>query len=265
MEHINLKIPKHSYFFGFAQADGHLKQSSRNKGRLQIEIAQRDKDILQSFQKLFPLIYSSITSRVRDTNFKKNYKSYSFNICNWGFRKELNALGIPYGKKSKIIAPPKSDFCEKDYIRGLVDGDGSIGITGAEFPFISIVIKSEILKDYLFNVIKKNTGERKKINRNARDDVYNIMINKEKAQQFIQYLYYPGCLALKRKLRKAEIALKWTRPKGMRRVLNKKFWENWEDEYILNHNIEESCDYLKRTKSSVSMRLWRFKNNKIKV
>lgn len=49
----------------------------------------------------------------------------------------------------------------------------------------------------------------------------------------------------------------------MRRVLNKKFWEEWKDKYILTHSRKESCHYLKRTKSSVDMRLWRFNTNKI--
>lgn len=264
MKYINLKTPEHSYFFGFSQADGYLEEHSRNRGRLRIELGKRDKNVLKSFKEAFPSVYSSITSRVRDTNFKENHKSYTFNIYNKEFRGKLNKLGLPYGKKPEIISSPKGDFCERDYIRGLVDGDGSVGITGRGFPFISFTVKSEELKDYLLKVIEKIVGEKKRLNRNKRDDVYNIMVNREKAQQLIKYLYYPGCLALKRKLNSAKIALKWKRPKDMKRHFQK-FWEEWEDEYTLSHSIEESCDYLKRTKSSVKNRLWRLRNNKIKV
>jgi hypothetical protein len=38
------------------------------------------------------------------------------------------AIGIPYGKKSETVNPPSNPFSEKDYIRGLIDGDGSIGM-----------------------------------------------------------------------------------------------------------------------------------------
>ena len=31
MKYINLKIPEHSYFFGFAQADGYLEEHSRKR------------------------------------------------------------------------------------------------------------------------------------------------------------------------------------------------------------------------------------------
>jgi len=265
MEHINLKIPEYSYFFGFTQADGSLTESSRNRGKLQIELGEKDLHILKSFKALFPSLYSSISFRKRDTNFKKNYRSHVLAMFDRSFREEINGLGIPYGKKSEIIAPPESNFCERDYIRGLVDGDGSVGITGKGLPFISVVVKSENLKDYLLDVIERITGERKRLNRNKRDNVYNIMVNREKAQEFIKYLYYPDCLALKRKLKKAEIALRWTRTKDMRRVLNKKFWEKWEDEYILNHDMLESCKHLQRTKKSVGMRLWRFQTNQIRI
>ena len=261
MEYINLKIPEHSYFFGFAQTDGNLDKLSRNRGHLAIEIKEKDRDILESFQKLFLLVYSSIGIRIRDTNFKKNHKSCTLTICDKRFRDEINKLGIPYGKKPEIISTPRSNFCERDYIRGLVDGDGSVGLTEKRFPFISLTMKSEKLKEYFLIVIERITGEKKKLCRNKRDDIYNIMLNREKAQKFIRYLYYPGCLALKRKLTEAKIALKWKRPKTMKRIFQR-FWEPQEDKYVLNHLLEENCNYLKRTGRSIKMRLWRLKNNK---
>lgn len=263
MKYLNLKIPEHSYFFGFVQADGNLNKpyEKREKGRLCIELGKEDLHILESFKKLFPSVYSGITTRTRDTNFKKGHTSYTLTICDMGFRNEINELGVPYGKKDKNILPPLANFSERDYIRGLVDGDGSVGITGKRFPFISISVKSEKLKDYLCETIEKNIGERKRLSRNKRDDTYNIMLNREKAQKFIKYLYYSDCLALKRKLRKAEEALKWKRLKILKRIFQK-FWEPWEDEYILNHSIEESCNELKRTARSIKMRLWRLNNHK---
>jgi len=260
MKYINLKIPEHSYFFGFVQTDGNLNHPliGNKKGRLRIELGEEDLHVLKSFKQLFPSIYSSISDRIRDTNFKKNNKAYTFNIYNISFRNELNALGIPYGKKSEIISPPEGNFLERDYIRGLIDGDGSVGITAKGLPFISFTVRREGLKKYFFNVIEKITGERKNLNRNKRDNIYNIMLNREKAQKFIEYLYYPDCLALRRKLKKAKIALRWKRPKNMKRVFQK-FWEEWEEKYILTHTIEEGCNYLKRTKSSVKNKLWDLK------
>jgi len=263
MKHINLKIPEHSYFFGFTQADGTLGKikNFRNKGRLQIEVGEKDTHILKSFKQLFPSVYSGLRARTRDTNFKKGHTSYTLTICDMKFRNEINKLGIPYGKKSENVIPPTTDFCERDYIRGLIDGDGSVGITRKALPFISISVKSEPLKNYLCEIIEKIVGEKKRLSRNKRDNTYNIMLGRERAQKFIKYLYYPGCLSLKRKLRKVKSALKWKRPKDLKRIFSK-FWEPWEDKYILDHPLKESRNYLERTERSIKMRLWRFKNHR---
>lgn len=262
MRYINLKDPRHSYFFGFIQADGTLRAFPRNRGYLEIELAERDKEILKIFKKLFSSIASPIHKRVRDINFKKRYASYILRIFKKEFREELTKLGFVPGKKFLYISPPKCEFRERDYIRGLIDADGSVGIAKEGYPFISISVKSEELKAYLCEVIERITGERKNIMRNKRDDVYNIMLVREKAQQFIRYLYYPGCLALKRKIRKAEKAMKWKRPKNLKRIIKRKFWEPREDEYILTHPLKESCAKLKRSEGSIKMRIWRLKNNK---
>jgi hypothetical protein len=263
-KYINLRIPEYSYFFGFAQTDGSLSSPKKfpNKGKFQIEINGKDLHILKSFKKLFPLVYSSIKKRVRNTNFKNNHTSYVLVISDKSFRDEINTLGIPYGRKSEIISSPKTNFRERDYIRGLIDGDGSLGMTARNVPFVSFTVKSEKLKDYLVDFVEKLTSERKKLARNKRDSIYNIMINREKAQKIIKYLYYPECLCLKRKLKSAKIALNWKRPKGLVRILNKKFWDKTQDEYVLNHRVDESCNYLKRTRRSIGMRLWRLRNNK---
>ena len=260
MKYINLKRPEHSYFFGFAQADGSLRKQSRNRGYLEFELKKEDEEILEFFRKLFSFS-SSIKKRIRNTNFKKNYESRAIRIFPKEFRDELLKLGLSPGKKFLNVFPPECDFCERDYIRGLIDGDGSVGTTKREVPFISVSVKSERLKNYLCQVIERITGERKRLMRNKRDNAYNIMVNREKAQKFIKYLYYPSCLALKRKFKKAQKALKWRRPKVLKKILQK-FWEPWEDKFILNHTLEESCEFLKRTERSIKMRLWRLKNHK---
>jgi hypothetical protein len=260
MKYLNLKTPEHSYFFGFAQADGSLRKQSRNRGYLEFELKKEDGEILEFFRKLFPFS-SSIKKRVRNTNFKKNSESRAIRIFPKKFRDELLKLGLSPGKKSLNTFPPKCSFSERDYIRGLIDGDGSVGTTRKGFPFISLTVKSEALKNYLCGVIEKVIKERKRISRNKRDNIYNIMLNREKAQKFIKYLYYPRCLTLKRKLKKAQEALKWKRPETLKRIF-KKFWKPWEDKYIFSHSIEESCNHLMRTERSIKMRLWRLNNHK---
>lgn len=69
-------------------------------------------------------------------------------------------------------------------------------------------------------------------------------------------MYYDGCLSLDRKYQKSIEVKKWERPGGMI-ISPKKYWTDGQDEYILNHEIEESMDYLDRSEKSIKMRLWR--------
>ena len=243
-----------AYFFGFIQCDGHLSQSTRNRGRIQIELKDGDEELLEKFGKLSKHNYS-VKKRTRDTNFKKNYTSVSLSIYNRDFRTEINSLGIPYGKKSDIIVMP-NNISEIDYFRGIIDADGTLGITATGLPFIGFTTQSESLAKSFINFIHETVGQKKSLNRNNRDHIYSIIVMKENAQAIIRKLYYNDCLCLARKLQKAREALSWQRPKEMKKIISKR-WDEQEVEYIKTHTIEESVKKLKRTKSSIKMKLLR--------
>jgi hypothetical protein len=212
----DLKKPPYSYMIGFIQADGNLFAMERNRGRLSIEINNRDKYILKQFQKLIPA-YSSITSRERTIVFKSKNKIYHKKYVNLRcysreFRETINYYGVPYGRKNTTIEPPKSRHSEIDYWRGMIDGNGSVGFTATGKPFISLVICSDALAEAYFKFLNKKLQVNKDVNRNARDKVYNVMLSNEDAQKLISILYYDNCLSLPRKYKIAKEISKWKRP-----------------------------------------------------
>jgi hypothetical protein len=248
--YINLLDPNHAYLIGFIYGDGSLTNGpkGRNKGKMEIEINIRDADILQKFQEIVP-VYSSLKSRNRETRFSNRGKIYKnetmiFTISDFVFRQELNQIGVPFGKKSLVIRPPRDKYSVPDFWRGFIDADGSLGLTKPGLPFISLVTASApMAQEYLFMAWKVTRCYRSS-SRNKRDNIFNILYMREPAQQIIRYLYYPGCLTLQRKMEMAIDALNWTRPEGMRkRVLGHK-WREEEDDYILNHSSKESMTYL---------------------
>ncbi|WP_323184659.1 hypothetical protein [Streptomyces sp. NBC_00199] len=121
---MDLTVPEYAYMFGFLQADGHLQQGVGQKGRLTVEISARDIHLLREFQRLTPY-YSSITERTRSTNFTETHTSATWSMCSLDARTTLNELGLPYGRKSKTIAPPRGEFSHRDYLRGVVDAGKS--------------------------------------------------------------------------------------------------------------------------------------------
>jgi hypothetical protein len=230
----NICNPEYSYFIGFIQADGHLQKNTRNRGKLTIEISVRDIDILNKFQKIIP-VNSTMYTRVRQTNFSNSHTGVTLNVFDKEFRDTINYYGVPYGKKSDIIKPPDCDYSEHDYWRGIIDADGSIGMTSKGLPFISLVTAS----GDLYNV-------------------FNITIGRENSQKIIQSLYYSNCIALDRKIALAQNVLKWKRPDNLPIKTKMPKWSQEEIELLYNNDVKTLKKLLPyRTETAIKVKKYR--------
>ncbi|MEU0069790.1 hypothetical protein ABZ027_09665 [Streptomyces sp. NPDC006332] len=262
---MNLAVPEYAYMFGFLQADGHLSQQSRQRGRLTVEINAKDIDLLREFQRLTPY-NSSITERTRSTNFAETAHSAIWRTCSLEARTRLNELRLPYGRKSKDIAPPRAEFAACDYLRCVIDADGSVGYTSQGLPFISLTTASTSIAAYLCFYAGKITGAERTLKRNARDDIFNILYTKENAQKLAAHLYYKGCLALERKKTAADSLSTWVRPAGMRIAPERRRWTAWEDRVLLTLNDDAAAaKELGRTEKSCYIRLWRLRTGQAAI
>lgn len=262
MARLDLTTPVLAYVFGLAQTDGSLSVETRNRGRLSFEISRADEEILVRIAAALPCS-STLKHRKRDTNFKKDYESSVLRIFDRAWRSRFLDWGVPVGRKSSIVRPPAAPFSEVDYIRGLADGDGSLGFTAKGLPFVSFVTSSTVLADFYVDFLHRTTGRpRKRTSRNARDGVYNIVVFNEAAQIVADTLYYEGCLGMARKYAAAQAVRAWTRPRGMRRVLQRSSWSVEEDAFILEHSVPDSMSQLRRSRASVGMRLWRLRGGR---
>ena len=253
---LNLTSPEGAYTFGFIQADGHLsKEKNRNSGKMRIELNARDADILYKLEKIIP-VKTTISTRTRDTNFKKDYSTITLSAYDLKFREFLNQNGIPYGKKHKTIEPPKIPHLQIDYYRGLIDGDGSLGLTNDNRPFVSLNTSSMTLVENYLKFLKQELNHDMVSNPNKRDSTYNIILFDEIAQSYARLLYYDGCLAMDRKIKSAEEIKNWNRT-TKKRDYDVKAWTDEEDQFIQIHEIKDSMEKLNRTEQSINMRLWR--------
>lgn len=256
---LDLCQPKIAYMIGFIMSDGNLYKQSGNKGRMCIEIQKQDDHILKEMGSLVDCNYS-IRERTRNTNFKDNYTSVRLTICDFNFRNELIRVGVPEGKKFDICDIPKVDYSEIDFWRGIIDGDGSLGLTSQNIPFISLITNSENLANSYIKFLEKYSGKKKTSTRNNRDKNFNIMVTKEDAQKLVKILYYNECICLERKLQKSKEVLNWERPSEMKKIdFEKKNWTKEEDLFIQSHNLDECIQTLQRTGQSIKMRKWRIK------
>ncbi|MFE0677030.1 LAGLIDADG family homing endonuclease [Streptomyces sp. NPDC058867] len=261
---MDLTVPEYAYMFGFLQADGHLSRGVGQKGRLTVEISARDIDILREFQRLTPY-YSSITGRTRSTNFADTHTSAIWTLCSLEARTRLNELGLPYGHKSRTVSPPSSTaFSHRDYLRGIIDADGSVGHTNRGLPFVSLTTASTPIAAFLSTYAQEITGSQRTLKRNARDGIYNVLYTKENAQALAAHLYYEGCLSLQRKQAAAESLGSWVRPESMRIAPPRRRWTAQEDHILLElKSPTAAARALGRTAQSCNLRHWRLRNGMI--
>ncbi|MEW1718388.1 hypothetical protein [Streptomyces sp. NPDC093109] len=260
---MDLENPDYAYMFGFLQTDGHLSQGTGQKGKLSLEINVRDIAILREFQRLTPY-NSSITERTRSTNFTDSHHSATWTLCSLEARTTINQLGLPYGRKSRTIAPPRVPFSGRDYLRGVIDADGSVGYTAQGLPFISPTSASTAVSVYLGRYAQQLTGTERLIKRNSRDQVYNVVYTKEAAMRLAEDLYYPGCLALERKRVSAASLASWERPAGMKVAPPRRRWTDSEDRILLESgNAAVTATALGRTVTSCALRLWRLRSGRV--
>jgi hypothetical protein len=256
---INISSEHLSYIIGFLQGDGNNYAQSRNRGRITVEISARDKDILDKIEKCLEGIHIGRGDRTRDTNFKEDYQSSSLGLFDLETRQYLSQF-IPIGKKSGKVKPPeKESFFEKHaYIRGLVDADGSIGMTAQNRPFWSLCTDSEFVKDFVLLDIKNTLDFEKRMNRNKRDNIYNIVLFDEDAVEYSKLLYSAATIFLDRKHNKFLETLEWKRTTPKRKGKHKT-WLPYEDKVVLDTSIslKEKMSMLRRSRSSIVTRSWR--------
>ena len=213
---MDIKKQVYSYIYGILLTDGNLSLYTRNRGKVTLEISEKDRDILYQINKLVP---GGIRHRQRVTNFSngKIFVSFTWENHKKEFREELMSYGFPYENKSENALPPSSEYNEKGFWRGVIDGDGSLGYTANGFPFLSFVTKSEQLKTAYLKFLLTHFEIAKLPNRNTRDFIYNICVYKENAQRVSDFLYKNSGIFIPRKYNKYLEVKRWVRPLTMKK------------------------------------------------
>ena len=242
-----------SYLFGLLITDGHLSLSSRNRGCVSLEVSVKDEDIIKKLVDKIP--GSKIHYRERNTNFLNNYKTCIFSNHHLEFRQYLIDNGYPIKDKTLNACPPKNEYNKYSFWRGVIDGDGSLGNINDKYsvPFVSLVTKSEPLKEAYCSFLYDEFKIKKQVNRNKRDNVYNIVIKNEEAIELAKLLYLNDKpdIYIDRKYKLAIKMQEWRRDPACKKLPAKRFWTKEEEEFILNHSLEESIESLNRTKKAI--------------
>jgi len=202
-----------AYILGFIFADGNITKVTHNgsSDKLSFGVNNRDIDILKKIKEEF--------SAGQTLSIGKKYVHFS--IHSQVIVDDLKKLGVSYRKSlrkspGKIPKVPKK--YTRDFIRGIVDGDGSISFDKRKYPTLNICGKKEIItfirNHFLskFNIYSKIAQAKhygKKYN------LFYITYRCNSAKTLINYLYTNADLYLERKFKLAkqcsEIKMKYRR------------------------------------------------------
>jgi hypothetical protein len=248
--------PEVAYLIGLLQTDGSHHGSLDAKGKVTLELAARDAAVLPRLAAVIPC-YTSIRTRTRDTNFSKAYESATLGFYDQQARKAIAVLGVPPGRKSRTVAPPSQPFSKADYVRGVLDGDGSVGFTGKGLPFVSLVTASPGLAEFFCRVVKEVCGVDRTARPNARDGVANIVLFNAAAVKLAAWAWHsPEAIGIDRKREAAAKVAAWTPDpaNAARYNIVRRSWTPEEDQIVRAHSIEKAAKLLGRTEGSVRSR-----------
>lgn len=192
-----------AYILGFTLADGCIIRGTYKgySDSLKFGVQLLDIDILKKIKNEF--IAEHKLSIVKN--------AVHFSISSQTIVNDLKRLGISYCKSLNENLPVIPKKYIKDFIRGIVDGDGGIGIDKKGQPVFMICGGEKIMifiRDYFLNKMQVYS----KVGRRGysglqKNFLYEIKYKSSSALKILNYLYTNSCLYLDRKYKLAKRCL----------------------------------------------------------
>lgn len=190
----NIDTEKKAWLLGFILADGNITIPSKspNAKLFQLEIQQRDVEVLQILCDEIGLSYSNIKTYKRSNRNTQPTVKVSFNsniFCN-----HLIALGIVPNKTFVAQIPQIPLNLTNHFLRGLIDGDGRISSTS-----ITLFGNEFVIKEYSKIILSQTQIPSTSIKYYKTTCFSASVFKKEDRLKLAEYLYKDATVFLKRK------------------------------------------------------------------
>lgn len=193
-----------AYATGLFCADGHLSIDGRH-----LDFTSKDFQQVQNFKRVFNLT-APITKKAREKSGEKKYFCLKFSDV--GLYRFFQELGVPQQKSLNIGKLRISTELFPDFLRGVFDGDGSIGMHNhpeSEKKQIKIRIASGSVGflNWINSMLKKGGLCSGQVSFGCR--VFHLTFCKRDSLRLIPFIYYrDDLICLNRKRRIAVDAIK---------------------------------------------------------
>ena len=215
------------YTIGLIATDGNLSKDCRH-----IVITSKDEDLLKGVKKILNLSLK-LTKKARSQEKEKKY--FALQIGDVNFYKFLLNVGLTPKKSLTLDKIDVPDKYFKDFLRGVIDGDGSISSwihkSNRNIQWSSRIFSGSKL---FINWLKEKTEKQfkikgklhisKKINTNP---LYTLKFGKFSTKTILSNCYYQGSFALGRKASSAQRCL-LSEDKLSKYGVHKPGWRNWQ-------------------------------------
>jgi DNA-binding transcriptional regulator WhiA len=181
-----------AYVLGFFMADGCVEPKYN---RISCELSMRDYDHLVNIRNL-------IGSR-NPICVKKRRNSCSLAIHNRKMVNDVVSKGMIPRKTTRVRLPYMPTEVFKDFLRGYIDGDGSIYYNDGKYLRLQILGNLKYIKDMHEKILSLYgvTGHISEHNKHlGRKNCYRLMYYSAKARAILDDIYYNDCFTLTRKL-----------------------------------------------------------------
>lgn len=183
---INIDTPEKAYSFGFFWADGCINRYKT----FTVRVHQKDKDVVDFFHSYFGGIRTQVTQKRKDG---RKYIQEEWIIHDVNF---INSLKLKQFRLN-IKCIPKKFF--KDFLRGLIDGDGYYKYINERLNSISISSNYEDNFEWLIEKIKIPFRLSKNITKTGKSSTLFLKGGHNKLQQYVKWIYKDASCYLKRK------------------------------------------------------------------
>ncbi len=206
-----------AYILGFVLADGCIVKGTYNgySDMLKFGVNIRDLDILEK-------IKSELNS---DHKISKIKSACYLSLSSQKLVNSLKKLGIDYRKSLREKIPRIPKLYVRDFIRGIIDGDGSLSINKNNYPSISVCGGKEtmiFIQDRFLRKLKVFSKLTQQSYKDTGFNLFQIGYRGSSAQKIINYIYKNAELYLNRKYNLATKCLdRQIRYKRTNYILNK--------------------------------------------
>ena len=176
-----------AYLLGFFICDGNIRGNT-----IRIELQEKDQEVLH-FMKKELHAEQEVKFRARyDKRTGKTYKSCLFYISSKIMRQQLEAFGVTSAKSGKEICPDIPTEYIPDFVRGIIDGDGSIiekHIVVNRRPYKSFRVEiASSCKQFLLDMQEKYLFKTGTIRKNKNCYAWSVE-NRPQIKQLLNFIY----------------------------------------------------------------------------